>query len=106
MALPLRVLAALVPILSFVSAARATNSSLYSLCTTSYVAGLVANFGDIGTVTHDTSSISTTINTNYISTPSSGGPMWPTTPGNSFCNVTLSMSHVNLGDEVGHSMCT
>lgn len=72
-----------------------------SFCSVDKIAAIVSNFSDVAGVTYDTSSITAELNSNYTATPDANGPFFPTASG-SFCNVTFSLSHINLDDKVGN----
>lgn len=93
---PMLLAAALISTASLCSASQSLNST----CTPSYISSLVSAFGNLDAVTYHLDNITATIVTNYTATPSSMGPMFPTASGLEFCNVTLSMSHDNLDDDV------
>lgn len=70
-----------------------------TFCSVDKIAAVVSKFSDLVGVTYDTSSITAELNSNYTATPDANGPFFPTASG-SFCNVTFSLSHINLDDKV------
>lgn len=92
--------AALVGTAPLCLAAQSNASSLDSICKSSYIGSLVATFDDLEAVTYHVGNITTNIISNYTTAPSPMGPMFPTASGLEFCNVTLTMSHNNLDDDV------
>lgn len=75
----------------------AMSTGLETLCTPSYVGGLVSAFTDLPTVEYFTSNVSAAIVSNYSATGS--GTMLSVSD-QTFCNVTLSLKHINLDDLV------
>ncbi|KAK6214429.1 hypothetical protein LQW54_004336 [Pestalotiopsis sp. IQ-011] len=75
------------------------SSLLAALCTVSNIAQLVLQFSALSTVTYHNSSITATVISNYTNTPSANGAFYPTASG-AVCNVTLSLNHINLDDNV------
>ncbi|KAF8199829.1 Tannase/feruloyl esterase [Mycena galopus ATCC 62051] len=74
--------------------------ALTSLCTATNVAKLFSLFTALPAVDYHIADISAVVVTNFTNAPSASGPMWPTKTDLSFCNVTLSYSHINLQDSI------
>jgi len=82
-----------------------STGTLASLCTPANLAMLFSSFTDLPTVVYNTDAISAILVNNYTNTPKATAPLWPATEGVSFCNVTVSYSHINLQDQVCLCSC-
>lgn len=71
-----------------------------SLCSSSYIASLVENFSDLDTVYYDPSNITANVVQYYSVMANPGGPMYLSGSGFGFCNVTMTLRHINLDDDL------
>jgi len=71
------------------------------ICSPGYISSLVEKLIDLETVNYNTSDITVTVVQNDGVMADPGGPMYPSAPGLGFCNVSMTLSPINLHEPTG-----